>query len=181
MIDIKTVIGVFVMIGIVLIYIPYYLFVAAHKTLFLTYFANVDIVANILSINFPQYFDKIYNIDPTGISQYITYNAISLIALSGIFLHGISYKNKGEYSDISILLIMVLMSIITWTLPTQLIPYLERKTKEYFDIKDRSADIFITTMISGIFILLEGILIHYLVVHNVLLSDNHLNKIKIMF
>ena len=164
------------MFGIVTVYIPYYLFKYAHKTLFLTYFANVDIVANILSINFPDYFKNVYDIDPKTLSEYLTYNVISLIALSGIFIHGINYKNKGKHSDMTILSILILMSIITWTLPTQLIPYIENKIKDFYNIKDTTKDILITTLVSLGFIILEGIAIHLLIFENNLLHTKSLFK-----
>jgi hypothetical protein len=150
--------GYIVMYGLVLFGIPYYLLGHSSKTIFITYFANVDIVANILSINFPTYFKPVYNISPTSISEYISYNIISLFALSGIFIHGLSQKNEGM-NDLNILTTMIIMSIVTWTLPTQLIPYLVKKTKKRFGIEKQEYDILITTLISGAFIILEGIII----------------------
>lgn len=169
---IQTIIGYIVIYIIIMLYIPYFLFYYAHNTIFLTYFSNVDIIANILSINFPSYFKNVYNINPSNISQYISYNTISLVALSGIFIHGLGLKNKGTHSDISILLSLILMSIITWTLPTQLIPYLENRVKEHYNIKDTTYDVIITTIISLLFILAEGILIHILIDKNKLFRNN---------
>lgn len=154
----KTIIGTIVIYGVVLLAIPYYLLHHSSKTIFITYFANVDIVSNILSINFPSYFKHVYNINPDNVVEYISYNIISLIALSGIFIHGLSQKNEGM-NDLNIFTTMVIMSIVTWTLPTQLIPYLVEKTKEKLNVKKEDYDILITTLISGAFIILEGILI----------------------
>lgn len=172
--DTKHLIGFFITYIIVLYAVPYYLYYYAHNTLFLTYFANVDIVCNILAINFPSYFKHIYNIDPNNPTQYISYNVISLIALSGIFIHGLSLKNTNNHSDISIFLSMVIMSIVTWTLPTQLIPYLTKQVKQYLKIKetDKTKDVLITTIISLVFIVGEGILIHLLIDDNRLLKNN---------
>jgi hypothetical protein len=167
---------------IVLFYIPYYLYFYAHNTLFLTYFANVDIVTNILSINFPDFFKNVYDINPTNIHQYISYNIISIVALSGIFIHGISLKNNNIYSDISILITLIIMSIITWTLPTQLIPYLVKYIKNTYKINDTSYDVIITTIISLFFIFLEGILIHLIVDKNILFKHNKwMHNIKFKF
>tara|TARA_Y100000780_G_C13694333_1_gene420829 strand:+ start:5995 stop:6537 length:543 start_codon:yes stop_codon:yes gene_type:complete len=166
----------------ILFYIPYYLYFNAHNTLFLTYFANVDIVTNILSINFPEYFGQVYDIDPKNVSQYVSFNFISIIALSGIFMHGISLKNENVYSDIAILITLIIMAIVTWTLPTQLIPYAVKRLKETYNIKDTSKDILITTLISLIFIVLEGILIHLIVEKNILFKNNKwLHNIKFEF
>ena len=174
----KSIIGFIVMYFIVITYIPYFLFFYAHNTLFLTYFANVDIIANILSINFPSYFKNVYDINPKNVFQYISFNVISLVALSGIFIHGIGLKNEKTHNDISILLSLVLMSIITWTLPTQLIPYLSNKVKTYIktytkkDKIDETYDILITSIISLLFIVLEGILIHLFIDKNKLFTNN---------
>jgi hypothetical protein len=179
--DIKNVIGFIIIYPIVLFIIPYYLYFNAHNTLFLTYFANVDIIANILSINFPSYFKNYYDIDPEGISQYVSYNAISIAALSGIFIHGIGLKNTNRHSDLAILATLILMSIITWTLPTQLIPYITKKIKEYYNIKDKTYDILITTLVSLFFIVIEGILIHLLVYDNRFFKNTFIQNVKFKF
>lgn len=178
----KMIIGYIIIYFFVILYIPYYLFIYAHNSLFLTYFANVDIIANILSINFPSYFKNVYDISPNNVSQYISYNIISLVALSGIFMHGIGLKNKGTHNDISILMSLILMSIITWTLPTQLIPYLTNRAKNYLKINDidKTYDVLLTTIISLSFIVLEGILIHLLVDENKLFRNNkYIQNIKL--
>ena len=70
------------------------------------------------------------------------------------------------------------MSIITWTLPTQLIPYLSNKVKTYIktytkkDKIDETYDILITSIISLLFIVLEGILIHLFIDKNKLFTNN---------
>ena len=166
----------------ILFYIPYYLYFNAHNTLFLTYFANVDIVTNILSINFPEYFGQVYDINPSDINQYLSYNIISIIALSGIFIHGISLKNENVYSDIAILITLIIMAIVTWTLPTQLIPYIVKKIKEQYKINDTSKDVLITTIISLCFILLEGLLIHLIVENDILFKKgSSIHNIKFKF
>ena len=170
----KTAIGYIIIYFVVIFYIPYFLFYNAHNSLFLTYFSNVDIIANILSINFPSYFSNVYDITPKNVPQYISYNVISLVALSGIFIHGIGLKNEGTHNDISILMSLVLNSIVTWTLPTQFIPYLNKNVKKYYNINytDKTYDIIITTIISLLFIVLEGILIHLLIDKNKLFTNN---------
>lgn len=179
--NVKEILGFIIIYALVLVYIPYYLYFNAHSTIFLTYFSNVDIVANILSINFPKYFSSIYNIDPTGIYQYISYNIISLVALSGIFINGLGLKNN-NHSDVSILVTMIIMSIITWTLPTQLIPYLEKKFKQYYNITDKVYDVIITTIISLIFIVIESILIYNFVDIDPLFQNNkYIKNIKFNF
>ena len=56
----KNVIGFIVLFIFVIIVIPYVLAMYAPFAVFITYFANVDIVANILSINYPSYFLQFY-------------------------------------------------------------------------------------------------------------------------
>ena len=161
---IKTLIGLIIVYGVILTTIPYYLLKYTNNIIFLTYFANVDIVCNILAINFPTYFKDIYNISPDNVKQYISFNLISIIALSGIFIHGLSEKNRGV-NDLIILGSMLIMSIVTWTLPTQLIPYIVGKIKNKFKVENIDYDILITTLTSGAFILFEGILIHLYLIY----------------
>lgn len=161
---IKRTIGFIIVYGLILTTIPYYLLEYSHNVIFLTYFSNVDIICNILAINFPTYFTDVYNISPNNIKQYLSYNIISLIALSGIFIHGLSEKNRG-INDLIIFGSMIIMSIVTWTLPTQLIPYIVGVVKEKLKIKNIDYDILITTLTSGSFILFEAIIIHLYLIY----------------
>jgi len=146
--------------------IPYYLYNNAPFSFFLTYFANVDIVSNILTITFPEYFSHIYNINPDTIFEYISYNIISIVSLSGIFIYGINEKNKKKRSDLRILASMIVMSIITWTLPTNGIPYITNKIIDIYkntplyNTNSKFYNIIISSGVSIMFILLEGIIIH---------------------
>lgn len=178
----KSTLGFIIIYGIVLIAIPYYLIKKSYDTIFLTYFANVDIISNILAINFPSYFKNAYNFDPSGLGQNISYNIISLVALSGIFIHGLSEKNK-KVNDINIFVSMVIMAIITWTLPTKLVPYLVSKFNNIFNIKnDPDIDIIITTLISSGFLILEGILIYlYLNYKTLLPHHDYLQNLRFKF
>lgn len=172
------IIGFIILYFFVILLIPYYLLDKSYFSLFLTYFANVDIIANILAINFPTFFKYIYNIQPTNLFQNISYNVISLVALTGIFIHGISQKNKGS-NDFNILSTMIIMSIITWTLPTQLIPYFTNKIKKRLHIKNIELDVLISTIISISFIIIEFILIHlYIKNINRLKIHKYLSKYK---
>lgn len=79
---------------------------------------------------------------------------------------------------------LILMSIVTWTLPTQLIPYLTNKIKTYLQIsdKDKTYDILITTIVSLVFIILEGILIHLFIDKNKLFRNSkYIQNIKFDF
>lgn len=155
----KQIIGFFIIYIFFITIIPYFLIKYSYFSLFLTYFANIDIIANVLSVNFPSYFKKFYNTSPINIYQNISFNTISLIALSGIFIHGISQKNKG-INDFNILSTMIIMSIITWTMPTQLIPYITDKIINRYSVKNTELSVLITTLVSLSFIIVEFFVIH---------------------
>lgn len=157
----KQGIGFLIIYGLVLIVIPYYLYRNSSFAIFLTYFANVDIIANNLVISYPSYFSHIYNIKPSSVFDYFSYNIITLVALSGIFMYGLDHKNNTTLSDVNILFSMVIMSIITWTLPTNLLPYLFNKFKEHFNISSHDYDLIISFVFSTFFILFEYLFISY--------------------
>lgn len=173
----------------VIIYIPYLLYKSKYKYIFLIYLANVDIIANILRINFNSYFNNLYNPNYNTILQYISYNLISLIALSGIFIYGINLKNKNK-NDVVILLSMLIMSLITWTLPTQGIPYITNKIIDYIEKKNIKNyfneyifidKVFISSITSITFLIVEYILLHTLIFGNKYLHSIYFNNIKFNF
>ena len=160
----KELIGFFLLYVIVLIIIPYYLNKYMSFAIFITYFANVDIIANILAINYPAYFHHFY--DPMyqrTIGQYFSFNIISIIALSGIFLFGLRDDRKPKEERF---IIMLIMAFVTYTLPTQGIPYINEKVEKYLNLEgkmsseDRGKKVSITAIISIAFILLEYILVN---------------------
>lgn len=148
--------------------IPYTLFNYAPFSLFLTYFANVDMISNILSIHFPDVFRSLYNDDYTTLFEYVSFNAINLVALSGIFIHGLHNKIKDKTR---VLISMIIMSIITWTIPTSALPWINKKVEEY--MKTHHIHLSHTvykevltglSILAGVaFIGVEWALIHYLI------------------
>ncbi len=186
----KIIIGFAFIYGIVLTCIPYYLYKFSIFTNFITYIANVDLIANVLATNFPDYFKLVYNITPESIVGYISFNIITLIALSGIFLYGLQLKLIGYSNSISFRS-MIIVSIITFTLPTLLIPYFTKYFKKYSedimfyyislqheDSEKKKKDeiltdevitnigIFISMAIATAFIFIEGYIIEHLVHHH---------------
>lgn len=157
----KQGVGFLIIYGLILIGIPYYLYRNSSFAIFLTYFANVDIIANNLVISYPSYFSHIYNIRPSTVFDYFSYNIISLVALSGIFMYGLDHKNNTALSDVDVFFSMVVMSIITWTLPTNLLPYLFNKFKEHYHIETHEYDLIISFVFSTFFILFEYLFISY--------------------
>jgi len=143
--------------------IPYLIFNYMSFEMFITYFANVDIIANVLSVNYPDYFIKWYSVYNDTLRGYLSFNIISVAALSGIFYFGIKDTKR---SDTERLVIMITMSILTWTLPTLGIPYMNYKVEEYLinsqDINKTEYDKYrflITISISLMFFLSEYFII----------------------
>jgi small-conductance mechanosensitive channel len=176
----KTIIGFIIIYGVVLTLLPYLLYNHIRFTLFITYIANVDLIANVLSTSFPNYFKRAYDTTSNALPYYLSYNFITLYALSGIFLYGLNLKSL-SHSDLETFKSMIAVAIITFTLPTLLIPYLthyvnklskyialnyikgEHKTKNKTTNKIRltnevidNISIIVSIVIACIFILLEG-------------------------
>ena len=164
--DKQDVIGFVTIYTLVVAIIPYLLFKHASFELFITYFANVDIVANILSVNFPNYFIKWYSVYNDTLRGYASFNIISVIALSGIFYFGLNAKNRSINEK---LVIMIIMSIVTWTLPTLGIPYMNHSVEEFLEKNDDITPeqygtyrLLITVGISFIFLQLEWLCVGYI-------------------
>lgn len=119
----KSIIGFIIIYGFVLTILPYFLYHHINFTRFITYVANVDLIANVLATCFPNYFKNVYDIKTNSFPTYLSYNIITLYALSGIFLYGLNLKFIG-HSNSETFKSMIAVSIITFTLPTLLIPYL---------------------------------------------------------
>ena len=164
--DNKDVIGFNIIYIIVVFIIPYILFHYASFAVFVTYFANVDIISNILAVNFPDYFIKWYTVYNNTLRGYISYNTINIIALSGIFYFGIK---DIKHSKTEKFIIMIIMSIITWTLPSLGIPFMNEKIEEFLKnnekIKFKHYNIFrlfTTICISLLFLIVELLIIRFI-------------------
>jgi len=183
----KIIIG-FVFVYVIILYIiPHILYKYAKFTVFITYIANVDLITNVLATNIPSYFKYTYDTTSKPLLGYLSYNIISLYALSGIFLYGLQLKLVGHSNSIAFKS-MIAVSIITFTLPTLLIPYLTRsikkqakhiatyyikgkhvkvdETKNEIKLTDKAVDhisIMVSSIIALLFILIEGYIIeHYI-------------------
>ena len=164
----KDITGLIILFLVFIFVIPYLLYKYTSFPIFVTYFANVDIIANILAINFPAYFHHLYDpLSQTTTWQYVSFNLLSLIALTGIFLAGIHTKGLTKTERI---ITMIIMAIITWTLPTQGIPYLNNKVQKYLKLdgilkkeEDKKTKVLVTVLISLGFIFLEYLLISLIV------------------
>jgi len=164
--DNKDVIGFTIIYLIVVLIIPYILFHYAPFAVFVTYFANVDIISNVLAVNFPDYFIKWYTVYNNTLRGYISYNTLNIIALSGIFYFGIK---DIKHSKTEKIIIMIIMSIFTWTLPSLGIPFMNEKIEDFLKnnkkIKFKHYNIFrllITICISFAFLLIEILIIRFI-------------------
>ena len=157
----KDIIGFVILYGVIILIVPYFLKKYTPFPVFATYFANIDIIANILSLNYPDYFHHFY--DPfykESLKNYLSFNLISIISLSGIFLVGLRHDSKHIEEKIAI---MIIMSIVTFTLPTEGLPFLNKKVEDYLisggylteNHKEKEREIGITILLSLIFIVLE--------------------------
>ena len=152
----------------IIMIMPYLLYNYAPFSLFLTYFANVDIIINILSIHFPDIYRRLYNEDYETFAQYVSFNTINLVALSGIFLHGLNSESKNK---VKTFVSMLIMAIVTWTLPTDALPYMNKQIDKYMkqhhihlDKKSYSDKKLLLIVLASLgFLVIEWILIHYLV------------------
>tara|TARA_B100001758_G_scaffold205320_1_gene185551 strand:+ start:7423 stop:8058 length:636 start_codon:yes stop_codon:yes gene_type:complete len=196
----NQIIGFIFVYSIIIYLVPHILYKYAPFTRFITYIANVDLIANVLATNYPDYFKLVYNIDPKSIIGYVSFNIISLIALSGIFLYGLQLKLIG-YTNNTTFRSMIMVAIITYTLPTMLIPYLTKyvnkfskhialhyiegshltkseKTKdiELTKVTIKNISIIVSSVIALAFIFLEGY-----VIENLIHKHHYSNKGKRVF
>ena len=164
--DTADAVGFTILYTLIAFIIPYILFHYASFELFITYFANVDIVANILAVNFPDYFIKWYSVYNDTLRGYLSFNIISVIALSGIFYFGLASKGRSTKEKWGI---MIIMSIVTWTLPTLGIPFMNHKVEEFLERNDNITPeqydtyrFFITIAISFIFLQFEWLIVGFI-------------------
>lgn len=164
--DREDIIGFFVLYVLVVAVIPYLLSQYAPFEVFITYFANVDIVANLLAINFPDYFIKWYSVYNDTLRGYLSFNIIGVVALAGIFYFGLNVKERSKGERWAI---MIVMSIVTWTLPTIGIPYMNYHIEQYLENHKEltpkqynSYRLGITIALSLIFLKLEWMAISYI-------------------
>lgn len=159
----KRLFGFVVIYGFILSTIPYYLSLNAPLSIFFAFIVNVDIICNVLAINYPTIFGPFYNPNFKTISEYLSYNIVSLVSLSGIFIYGI-YHSKQQVSDKAVFASLITMAVLTFILPTQGIPYMTR----YVLSNDKSLKPYkleVTSIISSIFVFVEWFIIHTFIMY----------------
>ena len=70
-----------------------------HHSRYLLPISNVDIVANLLAINFPDYFIKWYSVYNDSLRGYLSFNIAGVVALAGIFTFGLNVKERSRGRD----------------------------------------------------------------------------------
>lgn len=103
--------------GIIIVGGSYYIFHNHPFSVFVAYFANVDLIARALTHAFPEIFDDIWARDADNIIEYLSTRVIDLIALSGVFIHGVMVNKY--VSDLQTILTMVGLAIVTFTFPEE--------------------------------------------------------------
>tara|TARA_Y100001970_G_C14258047_1_gene877067 strand:+ start:109 stop:687 length:579 start_codon:yes stop_codon:yes gene_type:complete len=135
--DKKQVTGFIVYVILILMFIPYMLYLY-YPTILTFYIPNVDMIANILTtINKPDIFSKLYVSEPNNILSYISLNLINWISLMGIAyaISHVSYTRGIHYGMVA----GGVMFLMTYLLPTQLLPflikYMDKHRSKNMDLK----------------------------------------------
>ena len=126
----KTIIGICIVYGLLIMTMIPIMFEYAPFWMFIVYICNIDQIALALSVSFPEYFNYIYSEENNILWSDISFHIIRLISLVGIFLYGLQMKLVGR-TDRVVLEGMIVISIITYTLPEYLLPRLTEMLDTY--------------------------------------------------
>lgn len=114
---VRFLLALFFVYGIIIFAGSYYVYTTFPFSVFVAYFANVDLISRALTHAFPEVFDDIWARDADNITEYLSTRIIDLIALSGVFIHGI-FVNR-YVSDLQAILTMVSLAFVTFTFPEE--------------------------------------------------------------
>lgn len=109
--------ALFFVYGIVIFAGSYVIFHNFPFSIFVAYFANVDLISRALTHAFPEVFDDIWARDADNIVEYLSTRIIDLIALSGVFIHGIMVHKY--VSDYQAVFTMIALAFVTYTFPEE--------------------------------------------------------------
>jgi len=137
------------------------------------YFPILDLIANVFSSSGQQelhIFKDLYSLTPNNVISFLSTNFINLLALVGVSWNGILYaiKTSNIWAGIAV---SAVMYVITYLLPTQIIPYFIQKVQKKIDnwlsidYKDKKRFKWEAYISGGLFvvflILLEGFVIKW--------------------
>ena len=112
------------------------------------YFPTVDLLANVFATVFPQYYFELYSSSPFNLTSFISTNFISLLALMGVSWNGIHYYKK--YKDMwFVIKLTLIMFLVTYLLPTQIIPFVIKHLDYRLDITSK-----VISFVSGLLFVL---------------------------
>lgn len=114
---VRFLLALFFVYGIIIFAGSYYVYTNFPFSVFVAYFANVDLISRALTHAFPEVFDDIWARDADNITEYLSTRIIDLVALSGVFIHGIFVKRY--VSDLQAILTMVALAFVTFTFPEE--------------------------------------------------------------
>ena len=153
----KDALGYFIIYGVLILFMIPVMYNIAPFWLFIIYITNIDQLTLALTVSFPKYFNNVYTDDSEYLIPDISYHLIKIISLTGIFLYGLQMKLIGR-KDIEVLEGMIVIAIITYTLPDFLLPYVSKYFHSFLK-NIKYSKIIISTSIAIVFIIVEGIIL----------------------
>lgn len=137
------------------------------------YYPVIDLIANSFSASGGRegVFNDLYNLSPYNAISFLSTNFINLLALMGVSWNGIvhAFEHKSLWAGVNVTLFMY---IITYLIPTQMIPYfihkIQKKIDEHpeihTDVKIFGRTVHLEDYISAIVIIFTLVLIEYIFV-----------------
>ena len=122
------------------------------------YLPSVDLIANSLkAAGYPDYFQDVYDPSPKNMWTYASTNTVSAIALIGVLWQTYDFyiETNKKYLTVIKFLIMV---VITFLIPTQLIPVIINKIKENEAIKHKITVYILSFILIAVILLTEYII-----------------------
>jgi hypothetical protein len=137
------------------------------------YYPVIDLIANSFSASGGSegVFKDLYNLSPYNITSFFSTNFINLLALMGVSWNGIvhAFRHHSIWHGVNI---TIFMYIITYLIPTQMIPYFIRKIQTkldsypsiHTDVKVFGRSIHLEDYIGAIIIIITLVFIEYMFV-----------------